>query len=205
MREPISTLNCATEGIGRAYPQHQAMGPAYDYDAPNSVHQLSYDALPDFEPNFSTVIIHAQAKLTDILSSSPIRNTGYLVSARLRAVLSEFSLPLHRFYPVSMTHRNKPVAGYFWVQLPQPQLLLSEDASAASVEAAIGATQELVSLDLLRLYRPARVAYCFVSAPLRRAIELAGITGVRFGTAKLFRSATPQDAPGRTSHQSREP
>jgi hypothetical protein len=28
------------------------MGQGYDYDAPDSVHKLPYDALTDFEPNF---------------------------------------------------------------------------------------------------------------------------------------------------------
>lgn len=54
-------------------------------------------------------------------------------------------------------------------------------------ETVIGATPELASLDLLRLYRPTRLAYCFVSGLLRQAMGLAGITGVRFGTSKLFR------------------
>src|SRR5262245_35775783 len=117
MRGPCWTLNHATEGIGRAYPQHQEMGPGYDYGAPDSVHQLAEEALPDFEPNFNTVVIHGHAKLTDLLSTAPIRNTGFLVSSRLRELLEGFVLPLHRFYPVPATHRGKPVPGYFWLQL----------------------------------------------------------------------------------------
>src|SRR5262245_1229111 len=112
MHGPCWTLNNATEGIGRSYPQHQTMGGDYDFDAANSVHKFQYDAIPDFQPNFNTVIIHGNAKLTDLLSSAAIINTGYLVSARLRGLLEQFTHPLHRFYPVPMTHRNKPVAGY---------------------------------------------------------------------------------------------
>jgi hypothetical protein len=189
MRGPCWTLNNATEGIGRTYPQHQEMGRGYNYDAPDSVHKLPYDALPDFEPNFNTVVIHGHAKLTDLLSSAPIKNTGYLVSPRLRALLEQFALPLHRFYPVPVTHRNKPVAGYCWLQLPEPHLPLTEDSSVEKAQAAISAVPELATVDLLRLYRPSRFAYCFVSDPWRRAMEAAGITGVRFGTARLFRSA----------------
>src|SRR5262245_9185237 len=92
------TLNESATGIGRTVPQHQEMGRGYDYDAPDSVHKLPYDALPDFEPNFNTVVIHGHARLTDLISSAPIRNTGYLVSPRLRAVLEQFALPPHRFY-----------------------------------------------------------------------------------------------------------
>lgn len=107
MQGPCWTLNYATEGIGRTCPQHQEMGRGYDYDAPDSVHKLPYDALPDFEPNFNTVVVHGHAKLTDLLSSAPIINTGYLVSPRLRVELERFALPPHRFYPVPMTHRGR--------------------------------------------------------------------------------------------------
>lgn len=189
MRGPSWTLSNATDGIGRAFPQHQEMGRGYDYDAPNSVHKLPYDGLPDFEPNFNTVTIHGNAKLTDLLSSAPIRNTGYLVSPKLRALLEKFTLPLHRFYPVPMEHRKKPVDGYCWLQLPEPYLPLTEGSSVAEAESVIITAPDLAAVDLLRLYRPSRFAYCFVSDPLRRAIEAAGITGVRFGTAKLFRAA----------------
>ncbi len=201
MRGPCWTLNNATDGIGRAFPQHQDMGRGYDYDAPDSVHRLPYDALPDFVPNFNTVIVHGHAKLTDLLSSAPIRNTGYLVSPRLRAVLEQFALPLHRFYLVPVTHRNKPVAGYCWLQLPEPSLCLTEATSVTEAEAAISGTPQLASLDLLRLYRPGRFAYCFVSDPLRRAMEAAGITGVRYGTAKLFRSRGAPGTPSQAPHQ----
>jgi hypothetical protein len=189
---PCWTLNNAADGIGRTYPQHQEMGRGYDYNAPNSVHKFSYDALPEFEPNFNTVIIHGHAKLTDLLSSAPIINTGFLVSARLRELLERFALPLHRFYPVPMTHRKKPVDGYCWLQLPEPKLPLTEGSSVAEAEAAINAVPEIATVDLLRLYHPSQFAYCFVSDPLRRATESEGITGVRFGTAKLFRSAVAE-------------
>ncbi len=191
MRRPCWTLNNATDGIGRTYPQHQEMGRGYDYDAPDSVHKLPYDSLPDFEPNFNTIMIHGHAKLTDLLSSAAIRNTGFLVSRRLRELMEQFMLPSHRFYPVPMTHRKKPVAGYFWLQLPQPPLSLDEGTSVETAEAVITAAPELAVLDLLRLYRPSRFSYCFVSDPLRRAIESDGVTGVRFGTSKLFRTLTP--------------
>jgi len=188
MRRLCWTLNHAIEGIGGQCPQHQRMSDGYDFNAPNSVHKLPHDALPSFEPNFDTVIVHGHAKLTDLLSSAPIPNHGYLVSPKLRGLLERFTLPSHRWYPVPMTHRNKQVAGYCWLQLPQPGLSLTKDSSIDDVESAIYGVPELAALDLLRLYRPSRFAYCFISDPLRRAMEAAGIAGVRFGSAKLFRS-----------------
>src|SRR6185437_6507579 len=107
MQAPCWTLNDATSGIGRTYPQHQSMGKEYDYGAPDSVHKFPFDGFAKFEPNFRTVIIHGHARLTDLLSS--IIPNGYLVGPRLRALLEQFVLPPHRFYPVPMEHRNKPV------------------------------------------------------------------------------------------------
>jgi hypothetical protein len=180
-------LNHATQGVGRTYPQHQEMGPKYDYDAPDSVHQLPYDGFPDFEPNFRTVVIEPSAKLTDLISSAPIRSTGLLVSERFNGVLESFTLPPHRFYPVPMTHKKKPVKGYWWLQLPQPKVDLEESTPLAEAEACIEADPVYGAADLLQFYRPNRFSYCFVSAPLRAAIEAARLTGIRFGTAKLFR------------------
>jgi hypothetical protein len=187
MNRPSWTLNNATEGIGAAYPQHETMGRGYDFHAGDSVHNLSCDAFPDFEPNFSTVVIHGHAKLTDLLSSAPIPNTGFLVSERLRNVLERHVLPNHKFYAVPMVCRGKPVNGYFWLHLPQPDLSLDEKWSVAAAEAEINAAAGFASLDLLRVYRPLRFAYCFVSESLRKSMESAGLTGVRFGTSKLFR------------------
>jgi hypothetical protein len=188
MRGPCWTLNHATEGIGRTYPQHQEMGPGYDYGASDSVHRLPYDALPDFEPNFYTVVIHGYARLTDLISSAPIRDTGLLVSGKLRAILEGFALPPHRFYPLPVVHRGKPVTDFFWLQLPDPALPLSETSTIEEFEQVIASAPQLAAMDLLRLRRPTRFAYCFVSDPLRRAIELAKITGVRLGRAKVSRS-----------------
>ena len=195
MRVPRWTLNHATDGIGREYPQHQVMSRGYDYRAPDSVHQLPYDAIPELQPNFDTVVVHGHARLTDLLSSAPIKNTGYLVGPRLHTVLKRFALPPHRFYPVPMTHRGQPVAGYCWLQLPGPRLPMAEGSSVSEAEAVIVAAG-LTAFDLFRLYWPARFAYCFISDPLRRAMGAGGVTGVRFGTSKLFRSLDSQGEGG---------
>jgi hypothetical protein len=106
--------------------------------------------------------------------------------------LEQFALPPHRFYPVPAIHRGKPIPGYFWLQLPQPRLRLTEAMSPTQVEERIASVPALAALDLLRLYFPERYAYCFISNPLRSALEAAKITGVRFGTAKLFRAPVEQ-------------
>jgi hypothetical protein len=187
MKRPCSTLNHATEGIGRTFPQHQEMSRGYDYDAPESVHRLSSQNFPDCEPNFNTVILAGSAKATDLISTAPIPRCGFLVSGRFRSLLKSFSLPPHRFFAVPMLHRNKPVAEYSWLHLPQPNLQIPDEATASEVEALVEADPGLKDVDLLCIYRPQRFNYSFISDALRKAIEQEKISGVRFGTAKLFR------------------
>lgn len=167
----------------------ETMGDDYDYDAPDSVHGIPYEDFPDFEPNFHTVVVVAGAPLTDLVTSVPIPDCGYLVGPKLRAVLERFTLPRHRFYPVRMTHRRKPVAGYSWLHLPAPRLPMPNGVALADVEAGIRADPELADADLIRFYDPRPYAYTFASAPLRAAVEAAGVTGVEFTSKKtaLFR------------------
>lgn len=193
MQGPIWVLNEAIEGIGREFPQHQSMSHGYDYQASDSVHKLPHDALPGFKPNFETVVIHGHARLTDLLSSAPLR-PGYLVSERLRMLLERFALPLHRFYPVPMIYRNKPVDGYAWLQLPWQKLSSVEGTTRIDAEAAIRGAAECAKTDLFRVcclywpsldesnfsYTPSQGNKCFVSEPLRREMLEAGITGVCF-------------------------
>jgi hypothetical protein len=200
MKRPCSTLKDAVEGIGPDYPQCQVMSRGYDYGAPNSVHKLPFDSLPDFEPTFNTVIIEKSAVLTDLISTTPIMNIGLLMSGRFREILESFSLPEHRFYPVPMRHRcarfklvpfpriqlNKRIPNYWWLHLPQPDIVIPPNASSSQAEAIIEASASLAAVDLLRIYRPERFYNYFISAPLRKAIESANLTGIRFGHSRLF-------------------
>jgi hypothetical protein len=185
MDRPCWTLNEAADGVGE-FPQHQEMTPGYEYDAPNSVYKLPFDDLPDFEPNFDTVIISRNSVLTDLISSSPIRNVGLLISSRFRSVLESFELPRHRFFELPLIHRRREVHGYWWLQLPHPKIVIPPDASQSRAEEIISSDPNIATVDLLRLYRPSRFAYCFVSGRLRKSIDEARITGIRFGTAKIF-------------------
>jgi hypothetical protein len=173
------------DGVG-VVPQHQTMGAGYDYDAPDSVYNLSFDALVEFTPNFNTVILDDSAVLTDLVSSAPIRNSGFIVSSRLRTIIDEFPLPTHRYYPLPVEHRGNAITDYWWLHLPQPEITIPPDAKREAAENAI-LNSEISDVALFRFYRPPRFAYCYVRADLRLAIENAGVTGVRFATSRLFR------------------
>ena len=185
MPRKFFTLDNHHVGVG-VVPQHQTMGEAYDYDATDSVYNLSFDSLVNFEPNFHTVILDNSAVLTDFVSSAPIRNSGFIISARVRALLADFAMPPHRFYDLPMTHRNASVHGYCWLHLPQPDVSIPPDTSRTDAESIISESA-ISNCALFRLYRPSRFAYCYVRDDLRQSLDEIGATGVRFGTPRLFR------------------
>ena len=104
------------------------MSRGYDYDAPDSVHRLTFQNFPDFEPNFNTVILAVLAKPTDLISTAPIPRCGLLISGRFRSLLESFSLPPHRSFPVPLLHRKKPCG----------ELLVAALASAQSADSRRG-------------------------------------------------------------------
>jgi hypothetical protein len=186
MQRPCWTMHHAAAD-GRVYPQHQAMSSGYDYRAIDSIHRIPYDRVPDFVPNFNTVVVVRGAKLTDLLSSAPIPNTGFLISRHLRKVFDAFRLPLHKYFDVPISHRDRDIEGFYWLHLPQLPLALSDEMTPAQAEAVIESTPGVAELDLIRITRPSRFAYCFISQPLKTAMEAARITGVRYGISKIFR------------------
>lgn len=186
MRPKYYTFGNDFEDVG-VTPQHQTMGNSYDYEAPDSVHKIPFYSLPDFEPNFKTIFLDDRAIVTDLVSSSPIRNSGWLISGRFRAVIDSFPLPLNQYYPVPVVHQGVNVPDYWWLQLPHLPVTIPPDASIIEAEEIIQSCDEFHNIAMFRLYRPPRFAYCFVRKDLREAIEEAGITGVRFSTSRLFR------------------
>lgn len=109
---------CGTQDTGPQFPQVQEMIKGYDYDAKNSVDELAkfYDSLPPFEPNLNSFILHKQAKPTDFLSNS-LTSVGYLISEKVKTLLSQFNLPEHKFYRASVIHKKESVQGYYWFQI----------------------------------------------------------------------------------------
>jgi hypothetical protein len=133
---------------------------------------------PDIAPDFNTVVLHRRAVPTDLISSSPIPRVGHLVSSRFLELLQKFKLPPHRLYPVPMVQNDKPVEGYFFLLLPQPESLRAV-ASTQEVEDSAEADPLLSGVSLLKLYRPSWTSRTWVNAELKSAIESAGMTGVK--------------------------
>ncbi len=108
---------CNTPETGSVYPQVQKMAPAYDYKASNSVYALtkSVTEFPDFTPNLDYFVVHSKAKLTDLLSVTPV-DGGFLVSPRLRILFENFNVAPHRFYSARV-HYKKEFFEYYWLHI----------------------------------------------------------------------------------------
>lgn len=106
-----------TPETGSEFPQVQKMAPGYDYDAPNSVYQLSeaHSQLPSFEPNLDYLVLAGKAKPTDLLSVA-VLSGGLLVSEKFKSLLEKFSLPTHKFYPANVKTR-KGMLQYYWMHI----------------------------------------------------------------------------------------
>lgn len=103
---------------GSQYPQVQKMRPGYDYNALNSVYALSriYKEFPDFEPDLDYFVVHTQAKLTDLISASPVYG-GFLISDKLKRVFEEFNIAAHKYYPARIKHKKNFYGNYFWMHI----------------------------------------------------------------------------------------
>ena len=105
----------AIKETGPQYPQVQRMGKDYDYDAPNSIHQLAED-VPQFSPNLDHFVLHRSAKPTDLVSNG-LTGFGFIVSDRFKKVLLCFNLPAHEFYPAKILHNRTWLTNYYWLQI----------------------------------------------------------------------------------------
>lgn len=186
MERPCWTLNHATDGIGRSFPQLQGFSVAFVPSHDAALDELPRGQLPD-DMAFPLAILARGAKPTDLISSVRTGNFGFLISDRFRAVLDGFRLAPHTYYPAPLEHKGREVGVYWWLHFPGPDLPLTEDTLPGEAEAVITGDPVVGTAQVLRLYWPSRYRNCYLSAPVRAALESAGITGVRFGTAKVFR------------------
>lgn len=97
------------------YPQTDMMGPNYDLNAPNSVWNISNLKKLTFQPNLEYFILCKKAKVTDIISTATINARGFLVSEKLKNILSKFQLAEHCYYPAKLIHKKNIINNFFWL------------------------------------------------------------------------------------------
>src|ERR1700744_5226288 len=108
---------CNTPETGSVYPQVQNMAPEYNYKSSNSVYALtkSVNAFPNFTPDLDYFVVHSKARLTDLLSATPI-DGGFLISAPFKMLLEKFNLTTHRFYTAKVLYK-KEFYEFYWLHI----------------------------------------------------------------------------------------
>jgi hypothetical protein len=81
----------------------------YHIDAVDSVHRISFDSFPDFNPNYG-LDLHQGSKETDVLDRGNV-SFGLVISDKLKTILEKHNLPPHRFYPIQVYDAKQK---YYW-------------------------------------------------------------------------------------------
>ena len=108
----------ATKETGRVFPQIQNMSENYNFDTPYSVDALSryVNKLPNFAPNLDCFILNSKANATDLLSSSTIANNGFLISEKIKNILSNYKLPDHKYFSATI-QQGTTTLYYYWIHI----------------------------------------------------------------------------------------
>ncbi len=94
-----------------------------DFDVLNEKSQgaLTYTEIPDFEPIFAEVILTTLSKEVDVIKDwGAIPGTGIILSDSFKSVLDKFTLPPHKYYPLTIIHPKKGVLKnphFYWLQV----------------------------------------------------------------------------------------
>lgn len=106
------------EDIG-AFPQIQKMSKKYNYDAPNSIYQLSHSvrSFPDFTPDLETLVVDSKSKITDILSVAMLPSNGFLVNSKIRTIFQNVNLPAHKYYDAKVKFKANVIKDYKWAHI----------------------------------------------------------------------------------------
>ena len=108
--------------MGDCYPQIETIEPI---DIAESLTSWNF---PESNILFE-VILHKNAKITDVLSNFQTNSSGLMVSKRLKEILDNFKLMEHKYYPVKIKGNNEI---YYWLHLSDMQLSYNLDYNHSS-------------------------------------------------------------------------
>ncbi|MEW4925435.1 hypothetical protein [Algibacter sp. 2305UL17-15] len=96
------------------FPQSQKMIKGYDYDAPNSSYILYENRNKEinFTPNLDSFLLQKEANKTDVISATPLGGMGFMVSDKLKDLLTKFNLIDHKYFKASFVHGEKKYNDY---------------------------------------------------------------------------------------------
>ncbi len=104
-----------TPETGSAYPAVESYDD-YDFNAPNSVHKLTFREFPGFEPDIRFKL-KPGAKLTDMLSQAAISAHGFLINEKLKNVFSSLNIVPHKFYKAYIEDSKGTIHNYYWMHI----------------------------------------------------------------------------------------
>ncbi len=87
----------------------------YNFEAPNSVHNLNHHDFPSFTPDIRFKLAKG-AKLCDVMGQATINAYGLLISERLRNSIEELRIAPHKFYPACVED-NGQAYKYYWLHI----------------------------------------------------------------------------------------
>ncbi|NOS93060.1 MAG: hypothetical protein HOP30_14145 [Cyclobacteriaceae bacterium] len=103
-----------TEETGNAYPAVESY-PDYDFNAPSSVHKLSFHEFPDFNPDIRFKLAKG-ANVCDMMGQATINANGFLISEKLKDIFEKANIIPHKFYPATIEAKGT-LHPYYWLHL----------------------------------------------------------------------------------------
>jgi hypothetical protein len=116
MKYYLLDTDTSNKKVVGAYPQTTFIK-EYDFNAPNSMHNLSFYEFPSFVPDLRFAL-EKKAKFSDVVHPSNITANGFLLNEKTRTVFEQFNLVSHQYYEASIIDLkiNKTLP-YFWLHL----------------------------------------------------------------------------------------
>lgn len=75
---------------------------------------LKDNGLPDKLPELGKLVLYTSSKLTDFIKGSFLEQYGLIVSERAKTVLEQYNIGKHKFYPITLNHKNVDKADYYF-------------------------------------------------------------------------------------------
>lgn len=72
--------------------------------------------LPPKNTNIGIVTLYKSAKVTDFISGDHLSGNGWIVSEKVKKILSDFNIGKHLYYPIIVEHKEEKYTNYYYLQ-----------------------------------------------------------------------------------------
>jgi len=77
---------------------------------------LKDNGLPDELPEVGKFLLYDSSKLTDFIKGSFLEQYGFIVSEKAKTLLTQFNLGHHKFFPITICHKDIDYNNYFFLK-----------------------------------------------------------------------------------------